>query len=187
MGSQRAMTPDVAGWRRLRHSRVGSVLLSIDFMVAILLAPAAALLPARSALVAAAVPAVMFTIVGVGSAVFGLTLAAMTFVSFLADPAYLRILKSMPGGLSGVRQPYLIVARVSASAVILGLAGALAWPLAVAEAGWIRGVICGAVFFPAIWSLIGGVQLVELSGFHMGGRERLVGLIDELRRAREAS
>jgi len=157
------------------------VFLSIDFLLGLPIGAAFGMATAFSGAVTVAASAILITFVAVDVALAALALAAITLVAALTSSEYLELLQRVPGGVRGLTRPFKIVAVVSAVAAIVSLAVALAWPAIpnAADALWrtVRGVTFGLASFTTVWALIGCVQLVELSTFHMEKRASLVGLL----------
>lgn len=108
---------------------------------------------------------VFLAMVGVGAALTGAALAAMTILAAFIDEDYRQVLAEVEGD-EGIRRawiPFKIVASVSALLVLVALAAAIAWP---ESARPVRSLLLGGGALLTTWAVIGACQLVALVAFH---------------------
>jgi hypothetical protein len=175
-----------AGDRRLRagETAIGSVVLSIDLLLALILGPAAGAVVVLSDTAAKAAPAVLGASSGICAGILALALAAAGFVGFLADSAYLRLIDKVPGGVRGMRAPFLVVAVVAAVGTLVSLAAMLLWSTLGGAPWFYRAAVFGLACCLLVWSLVGAVQLVSQGMYHAARRAQLAGLVEEVERRR---
>lgn len=166
------------------ETALGSVLLSVDFLLGSVIGAGAGAAVVFSKSAAKMAPTVLGTSAGICAGILALALAAAGFVGFLTDSNYLRLMEQLPGGVRGLRAPFIVVAIVSAVGVISNLAVMLVWSTLGATPGVARGAAFGVPSGLLVWSLVGAVQLVSQGMYHAARRAELAGLIDQAERRR---
>jgi hypothetical protein len=181
----------VAGGKPFRYSRVGSVVASVDFIVAVPVGIAFGALAAYSGSVAKNATTVLFAFGAALVALAAVVIAAHALVVTLMSPEYLEVLKRTRGSVDGVSRPYVIVGWVCAIGALLSVAVALAWPaFPQGPTFWPRVARWVSVAVPsvcAVWGLLGSAQLIGLNAFHLEQRVSLATVIRDARKRASAS
>ncbi|GAA2205862.1 hypothetical protein GCM10009850_013200 [Nonomuraea monospora] len=171
--------------RPARFGKVGSILLSADFIIALPAGVAGGLLVSLSKAVAAQASTFLFGAAALLGTLAGIVIAAHTILISLMSPEYVLVLERAQGGVRAVSRPYKIVIWACAIGVLLALFAGLAWPAIpqVSELGWhlVRGVVFGAPTALGVYGLIGAAQLAGLSAFHLEQRAKLLHTLREAR------
>jgi hypothetical protein len=175
----------VHGWR---YSRVGAIVASSDFLTALPLAVGLGGVVACSDAVTRSASVVFLAVAGAAVALLSVIIAAAAVIASMASDAYLTVVAHAPGGLRGLTRPFKVVAVVSAAATVLGLAVGLAWPAVEGAPAAVRWALASVTLGFGIWSLLGSVQLIEQSMFHLNARSQIVEAVRTVRsRQRNAS
>lgn len=180
-------------WTRLAHTRHGSVLLSIDFLLAVPVGLAAGALVAFADKSADQAGTILLAVTALLATLAGIVLAAHTILVSLLSAEYLVVLERTSGGIQAVSRPYKIVIWVCAIGVLASLLAALAWPALPSTSPWYwrltRWSVFGTSIFMGVWGLIGAVQLAGQSAWHLEQRAKLLKVLrdtrDGLRRAND--
>ncbi|WP_329107063.1 hypothetical protein OG792_02815 [Micromonospora sp. NBC_01699] len=172
-------------WTYLAHTRAGSVILSIDFLLAIPVAVAAGALITFADKASGQAGTILLAVTALLATLTGIVMAAHTILVSLLSAEYLIVLERASGGLRAVSRPYKIVIWVCAIGVLVSLLSALAWPILPASSTWYwraaRWTIFGTSIFMAVWGLIGSVQLAGQSAWHLEQRAKLLKLLRDTR------
>jgi hypothetical protein len=171
-------------YRSALETRWGSVLLSWDFLVAVPAGIGVGVAPTVSDSVSKAAPAVLLTETAVSAGILALALAAVSFIAFVVDEQFLRLIRHTVGGADGLRRTFLIVAVVAAAATAVSLFVALLWPALGGAPWWLQLSVFGLPSVLFLWAVFGAVQLVELSLFLAGKREAFNEQVERVRQAR---
>ncbi|MFI7603957.1 hypothetical protein ACIBTV_02390 [Micromonospora sp. NPDC049366] len=174
-----------ATWSRLAHTRLGAVLLSIDFMLAIPVGVGAGALVTFADKPAAQAGTILLAVTALLATLTGIVMAAHTILVSLLSPEYLVVLERTTGGLRAVSRPYKIVIWVCAIGVLVSLLAALAWPTLPETSQWYwrlaRWSVFGSSIFIGVWGLIGSVQLAGHSAWHLEQRAKLLKVLRDTR------
>jgi hypothetical protein len=174
-----------ANKRPFRYSRVGSVVASRDFEVAVPVGIGFGAFAAYSRSVAADATPILLGLAAGLLALMAVVIAAHTLVVTLMSPEYLEVVKRAPGGVKGLSRPYIIIGWVCALGTLVSAAVAFAWPaFPQGPTFWPRLARWVAVAVPAVcfvWGLLGSAQLIGLNAFHLEQRVSLATVIRDLR------
>ena len=124
--------------RAWRYGRVGSVILSPDFLIGVPVGAASGAIVAFNAAASSAAVAILLAMLAVDIALVSVVIAAHTLVSTLASPEYLQLIAAARGGLREFSRPYLFVVYIATAGAVLALLAALCWPTLdfPADCGW---------------------------------------------------
>jgi hypothetical protein len=107
----------------------------------------------------------MATIGAVAAALLAVILTAMAIIGNISS-SYRRALMLEEGGLKAALAPYQLVAAVCGATVLAALAGLALDGLGPA---WVRAIGAGFMAFLVTWSVLGTVDLVNLTALHGRG------------------
>jgi hypothetical protein len=170
-----------------RYTRLGSVLLSVDFYLGVPAGIALGLLPALSKPASGMATTLLIALGAAAVAVAAVVVAAKTIFVSLVTPEYMVVLERARGGVKGAARPFVIVAWVCTAAALLNFAAALAWPAIPEHAWWLRWLVFAIPAALAGWGLLGSAQLVSLGAFHLEQRSILMKAIRDFRQRSDKS
>ncbi|SPM38659.1 hypothetical protein MNAB215_836 [Mycobacterium numidiamassiliense] len=148
-------------WYNAVATSVGSIVLSWDFWLGIIVGTAIAAGPTYSPRVADATAAILGGVSAVAATLTSLVLMAMTILVGVFGPAYVRLLNQLPRGLRGAIRPYLIVIVVSVFTSLAALALCILWPLVLKLPHGAVWALTAVPFIGFAYALFGCVQVVE--------------------------
>jgi hypothetical protein len=175
-------TPAKSRWR---YTRLGSIVLSIDFLLGVPAGIALGLLPALNKAAADMATTVLIAFGGALVAVAAVVVAVKTIFITLLSPEYLIALERVEGGIKSAVRPFVIVAWVCVIGSLVSFAAALSWPAIPGHSWWLRWLAFSIPSCLAAWGLLGSAQLVSLGTFHLEQRSILTNAIREFRRRRD--
>lgn len=171
--------------RSARYGRVGSIVLSADFLVAVPAGIGAGVLVALSKTVGSQASTILLAIGALLATLAGIVIAAHTIMISLMSAEYMLVLERASGGIRAVSRPYKIVIWTCAFGVLASLFAVLVWPLIPSSAflAWrlIRGIALGVPVALGAYGLIGSAQLAGLNAFHLENRASLLRTIRDVR------
>lgn len=165
--------------RKLRYTKVGSVVLSFDFYLGVPLGLFAAFVTLLSEAARTALPSMLMSVAGIGAAIVTLVLTAMAVLIATISPEYSKMLKKVPGGVSGTAKPFLFVAKLAAAATSTAL---ISSGLVPALAGDYLLVFIGVAipYSLILWSLLGCVQIASQLVLHWETNLRALEIVPTL-------
>ncbi|GJO17866.1 hypothetical protein NJB1507_08370 [Mycobacterium marinum] len=170
-------------WRNATATSVGSIVLSWDFGLALIVGIAIAAGPAYSTRVADSTATILGGVAAVAAALASLVLTAMTVLIGVFGPAYTMFLNQLPKGLRGAIRPYLIVIVVSVCTSLTALALCILWPIVSKFPHLAIGALASVPFIGISYALFGCVQVVEQLISHVENNNRA----NQLTEARNAA
>lgn len=111
----------------------------------------------------------LLAIGGADVAVLGVVLVGVQLFISSLEPDY-ELALSFQGGIKGAIRPYLTVAAVAGAGAVVALVAAITWSLAPSA---FMGVNLATAVLLTVWSVVGTVQLVDISVFHLEQRSNL--------------
>lgn len=182
-GATAAGTDAASGKGAWRYSSLGSVLLAADFYIGVPAGLLAGLIPALLGRLADGTAiAVLIAFGGALAAILAVVVGVKTILVSLLTDEYMAVLERADGGLIGALRPYAVVAWVCGTGTFLSFAAAVSWPTIGHHEAWLRWIVFGIPAALACWGLLGCVQLVGLSNFHVQQRAALLTAVREVRR-----
>jgi hypothetical protein len=125
---------------------------------------------------------VLFIAAGLDVAVLGVVLAALAVVVVFLGDEYLIVLDTEDPGLKGTLRPYIVVAIVSGGATLVALVAAFLYPVALSR---FQAVLLAGTIASLAASIVGVVQVVEITAFHGRMRAELLHAMRETERERQ--
>lgn len=171
-----------------RHTRVGAIFGSVDFLLSIPLGVGLGAIAAYSPGAQAKIGTILLTMAGLMVGLIGVTVATSASVTSKSDDPYLLVIANTKSGIDGLTRPFRVVVIVAVAGCVLGLGVGLLWP-SILDKGrivfWFAAALPLAVGF---WAVIGAAQLVLLHLFHAEGRASLAKTVHDVKsRHRNAS
>jgi hypothetical protein len=123
---------------------------------------------------------VMLAELALGVAVLAVVLTALSILVAFLGEEYVMFLKGSPLGIRGAIEPYRVISIVTGCQVFAALLAVVCWSLAPL---WGQAVALGVVTGLATWSIVGTVQLVNLTARHGYLRSRMPEIREAARKA----
>ncbi|MGW6035207.1 hypothetical protein ACWFOS_16260 [Gordonia terrae] len=185
--SSNSSAPPAQGrWRKATTSKLGSVVLSSDFL-GMPIGIAIALPTALSESVAESMGSAFIAACGIAAAIATLVITAMTVLIGIVGPNYRLLLDNVSGGVPGILRPYRLVAILAVLASLSALCVGILWPLITSFPWLATWLIASAPLALLAWSLLGCIQVVLQVAQHFANNQRADKLaaevIDRRRRA----
>jgi hypothetical protein len=148
-------------WNNATATAVGSVLLSWDFGLGIVVGIGMAAGPAYSSQVADSTATILGGVAAVAAGLASLVLTSMTVLLGVFGPAYTALLNQLPEGVKGTIRPYLIVILVAVFTSLAALALCILWPLVSKFPHLAVWALTSVPFIGISYALFGCVQVVQ--------------------------
>lgn len=151
---------------RRRYSALGSVVLSPDFYLSLIIGPAAALGVAFSGNIRSALDGHLMAIAGISAGIAGLVLASLSVLLGIMPSSYRRFVRKTKGGIRDLILPFrwvIIVAALASAWSALGSNLALI----VDGCPWLAYGLAAFSYFLFLWALFGCIQLTGQVATHL--------------------
>lgn len=156
----------------------GDVFASVDFVAGILVGAGAGAAAAVSGQVREGGMGFLVAAAALGVALTALALSVLALTVSFLDETYRRVVSATRGGWEAAMRPYKVVAFVSVGSTLVAMLGMLVWG-ALPVRG--QALLVGVAAWLATWSLVGTMQLAELTFFHGAMRSELLKGMDDAR------
>jgi hypothetical protein len=181
----RIATLDRAKPIKWRYRRIGSVVLSPDFLISLPIGALLGFVVGQVDAIGDAAPTVLLAFLGTLIALATVVIAAHALLVTLMTNEYLAVVERASGGVSAVSRPYKIVASVCATGALVALTATLIWPILPDGYSTTRGLVFGVATFLTSWGLLGATQLIGLGAFHLEQRASLLSILRDIRQPSE--